>query len=248
MNANDITIVTLYGILRDAVANFPQNADSCKQLQSFRVLQLQRAVEIGTDSRGATYADRDTVYFYSRAWNRAKQSPNKIVADFPILTAFELNSQAPNGVFTDGAKMVYSVEVSVMDSYRDDCQSKPKSCESRSINMIFQDTEILLKKVLLHLGSTVLVKIGEEYKILSMRQIGSIIYADSSTEYEIIYDIGAMLQSQNKGGNGFAKVEMATERLFGTKTRINFAVSNCLQVDYPEKLECFLSLNDLQGC
>ena len=101
----DLTIESLYGILRDAAKYSPIDSDgrTCNQLQAFRVLQTERGGELSTPNMGATYADRDTVYFFSRSWDRAKQNPNNITAEFPALTAFELSSQLPKSAFDNQA-------------------------------------------------------------------------------------------------------------------------------------------------
>jgi hypothetical protein len=228
MTSNELTINSLYQLLRDCTEFYPANALQCKQLQTFRVLQLERGEELATDNKGAIYADRDTVYFYSRAWNRAKQNPNKIVADFPILTAFELNSDAPKGVFSNGAKVCYSIEVAVLDVYKEDCQTKPNVCKNRSINQIFAETERILFGVMDYLSKCYLVSInGSDCPVLmSMYQIQAGVTDGSVSTYNIVYDIGNRLANENKSTR-FTHVEMPTQRLYGTKTRLTFCVNNC---------------------
>jgi hypothetical protein len=97
MTHNDITLETIYSILKDCVRRYPETPGrQCKQPQTFRVLQLDHGAELLTNAMGAKFADKDTPYFYSRSWERQKHTPNNMTAEYPVLTAFELASDIPN--------------------------------------------------------------------------------------------------------------------------------------------------------
>jgi len=247
----DLTIESLYGILRDAAKYSPIDSDgrTCNQLQAFRVLQTERGGELSTPNMGATYADRNTVYFFSRSWDRAKQNPNNITAEFPALTAFELNSQLPKSAFDNQAKQIHTVEIAVMDVYKSDCQEKPESCESRSINQIFADTETLLLSSLQYLAGAVVAYTSANETPL----IYNLFYLEYLKEtgriewYNVNTEIGTRLASDNKGMT-ISKVEMPAQNLYGTRAVFNYAVTRCLTETYSKSYPQFDAVPQEVGC
>lgn len=247
----DITIETLYTILSDAAKYSPVNSDgrTCKQLQTFRVLQTDRGGDLSTPAMGAKYSDRNTPYFFSRSWDRAKQNANNITADFPALTAFELNSQLPKSAFDGQAKQIHTVEVAVVDVYKEECQSGPKSCDSRSINQIYMDTETLLLSALQYLAGAVIAttsandipELYNETYLQHLLEVGKI------SGYDKAVEIGTRLAADNKG-MAISKVEMPAQKLYGTRVVFSFAVTRCLTATYSKTYPNINAISHEGGC
>jgi hypothetical protein len=250
MTVFDLTINHLYAILRDAVKYSPTNSGgTCQQLQTFRVLQLDRGEELGVDGMGAKYSDRNTVFFFSRSWDRQKQNPNKITADFPVLTAFELSSELPKSAFENQSKQVHSIEVSVIDQYKEDCTSKSLGCDSRTINQIYSDTETLLFKALQYLAGAVIAYTPENETpaIYNVSQLEYLKNEGSISSYEVIKEIGAQLAGENKGMS-VQKVEMPTQKLYGTRVRFTFPIIRCNISEYAASYKTIQPISHESGC
>ena len=249
MTKNELSLEDFYQLCKNAVMSYPANAAKCQQLQTFKVLQIERGGELGTDNMGAALSDKNTPYFYSRAWERNRNNPNAITAEHPTLTAFELSGQYPNGVFNPSAKLCYNIELAVMDVYRDDCQTLPNGCESRSINQIYKDTALHLRAVINYLTSAAIVRInGMECNTLENTYLlDARVLSGDINGYDVIYNLGAKLANENKQAN-FVHVEMPAQKLYGTRIQVRYCVHNCIQTAFSSPCLDIADTNYLAPC
>lgn len=249
MTKSELGLEDFYQLCKNAVIAYPSGVGKCNQLQTFKVLQLERGGELGTDNMGAALSDKNTPYFYSRNWERNRHNPNNITAEHPTLTAFELAGQFTNGVFTNSAKVCYNIELAVMDVYKDDCQTLPASCESRSINQIYRDTAAHLRGVLDYLTGCAIVRInGVECNTLENRYLlQQRITSGEISGFNVVYDLGAKLANENKTAN-LVHVEMPAQKLYGTRIQIRFCVHNCISTPFTTSCLSLADATHLDGC
>lgn len=251
MTTFDITIESLFSILRDAAkySPLPDSGWKCGQLQTFVVRTTGNPGTLSTDSMGATYADRDTPYFFSRSWDRQKQNPNKITAEFPALTAFEVQSDVQRGAFQNVGKQVYLVEIAVVDVYKDDCQTKPASCESRSINQIFHDTEALLFAAMQYLSGAIIAYTDRNatHTVYNRDYLQYLVDNGRINWFEEVKDIGAAITSANTSLS-MRKVEMPAQNLYGTRVLFNFPAQICNNTSYSKTYPDFVPVVHEVGC
>lgn len=243
MTAHDVNLETLYSIILDAVRRYQSTPGmDCRQPQTFRVLQLDRGAELTTPAMGATLSDKDTPYFYSRTWERQKFNPNNITADFPVCTAFELSSDLPKGISETTIKQCYSVELSVLDVFQIKCDGKPY----RTINQIYADTEKILLNIVNYISGSIIATVGDVTGVYNRSVLNSLVACGEIAQYDEIYDIGGVLQSENKGGRT-VHVEMPTNNIYGTKMRLTFCIYRCLDVQFGG-INCVDPVNQFAGC
>ena len=251
MTTFDITIDTLYSILRDAAkySPLPDTGYRCGQLQTFVVRITGNPANLSTKSMGATYADRDTPYFFSRSWDRANQNPNNITADFPVLAAFEVQNDVQRGAFANVGKLMYLVEIAVVDIYKDDCQTKPVSCESRSINQIYHDTEALLFSAMQYLSGAVIAYTDRDstHRIYNTAYLQYLVDNGRIASFDVVKEIGAAITSANTSLS-MRKVEMPVQNLYGTRVLFNFPVQFCNDNVYLKTYPDFVPLSHEVGC
>lgn len=247
MTHNDITLETLYSILKDCVRRYPETPGrQCKQPQTFRVLQLDHGAELLTNAMGAKFADKDTPYFYSRSWERQKHTPNNITAEYPVLTAFEIASDLPNGLKAVGVFQSYSVEIAVLDVYADNCDVRPTSCDNRTINQIYADTETILLTVLDYLTYSVIATVGDVTGVYNTKLLDMWVQSGEIDSYDIVHDIGQTIRTANSSLRT-VHVEMAANKRYGTKVRLNFPAYRCFTTEF-QNVSCVDYVNQFQGC
>jgi len=156
----DLQLTDLYKALKDAVRYSPSvGTDKCLQLHTFRVLPNDGAIDMQAPNFGATTCEKDTVFFYSRAWERAGY-PTTIKVELPAVTAF-VQDVSLEGAFTSPEKPVYRVAITVWDAYQESqITSRCTGCAARHVEQIFLDTETLLMNVLRYLGNMVEAQIA----------------------------------------------------------------------------------------
>jgi hypothetical protein len=195
---------------------------------------------------GATLSDKDTPYFYSRAWERKKFTPNNIVADYPVLTAFELSSDLGRGIQESNIKQCYFLEVAVLDSFKNECDGKVGRCESRTINQIYRDTEIILLNALNYLSGCVIATVGDVTGVYNTAILDRLLSSGEIEQYDTIYDIGGKFQSENKEARTI-HVDMGTTDKHGTKIRVKVCVNRCLDIEFGG-VNCVDPVNQFDGC
>lgn len=151
-----------YAILKSAAAYYPPSTDRlpCKQLQSFKVFGIDRAIELTAPNAGATVQDKNGPYFYSRAWERSGYNPNEIVFDFPALGVVPLSIQ--KRIRAGNTRAQYLMQLSVISVKKDiaDCvgyTDEQIQCATRNVNQIYADCEKILGAVLTFLNNVVYV-------------------------------------------------------------------------------------------
>lgn len=247
-----ITYLDFLRICRDAVRLFPvvDAQRPCLQLQTFRVLSFQRGAELGTENLGAVPTDKDTPFFWSRAWHEAKYSPNALSFNWPALTVFEIFNETKSSPFGNGFTRAYRLEISVLDVYRSDCVDGSKTgCQARPINQIYLDTERLLDGFFAYLGKVVVASTSAKPTpaVYYEPWLKAQILAGAITDYAVKYRLDNTLATENKTV-GYSRVELPAQNIFGTKTQIVLKVSECPSVEYKTSLPEFGVLPFEAGC
>lgn len=241
----ELSITDIYRVLRDAVKYFPQSPDPvrvCRQLQTFRVLQRdpRTNAEVGTDTLGATPADKDSPFFYSRKWELSKFNPNALGFNYPVLTAFEMSNETVGSIFVGQYNRTYFLEFAVLDVYRPDkTKGRFDVCEARSINQIFLDTEFLLDSAIKYLGGAVIAttSIDPVEKVYFKPFLDEAVAQGDITSFDVKFHVGPMLSGLNPNLR-FVRVEYPAKSLYGTKVQIKFKTSNCETVTFnPDALD-----------
>lgn len=234
----NIQLTDLYRILRNAVRFFPQAVPvkMCAQLQTFRVLQRdpRTNAEVGTDNMGAVPIDKDSPFFWSRKWELAKNNPNDLSYNYPVLTAFELYNETNGDLLNGTVSRMYSIELAVLDKYvADVTKGSGRPCESRSINQIFLDTELLLDAAIKYLGGSVvaLTNVDPVEKIYFKPFLESAKLAGDIVSFEVRKELGPIFGADNRNLR-FVRVEYPGKNLFGTKVQLKMKVHNCPTIDF----------------
>ena len=247
MTYSDITLETYYSILLDAVRRYPATTGfDCKQPQTFRVLQLDHAAELQTPAMGATLSDKDTPYFYSRSWERKGFTPNNITADYPVLTAFELSSELDRGIKEKNITEYCFLGISVLDVLQNNCDGKHRGCESRTINHIFKDTKEILLNSINYLSGCVIARVGDVDGIYNIHLLKRLVDSGQIDNFDVIYDIGGVFQSDNKDART-THVEMGATNTYGTQIRVKARVNWCLDIEFAA-VNCVDPVNQFDGC
>jgi hypothetical protein len=195
---------------------------------------------------GATLSDKDTPYFYSRAWERKKFTPNNIVADYPVLTAFELSSDFTRGVIEKSMREYCFLEIAVLDSFKNECDGKVGRCESRTINHIFRDTKAILLNAINYISASIIARVGDVTGVYNRTILDRLLSSGEIEQYDTYYDIGDAFQSDNKEVRT-THVEMGATSTYGTKIRVKVRVDWCLDVEFGG-VNCVDPINQFQGC
>lgn len=248
----DISILDFYNIGRKAVQLSPIGSPPkpCLQPQAFRVLQRERGAELASDNLGAVPTDKDTPFFWSRKWHNNKYSPNALAFEFPILTMYEIIGITGSSPFSKGFKRSYTIEISVLDVYKDDCVGGTKTgCKSRPVNQIFIDTGIILDSILQYFGGVVGATTSADpvEKLYYLPWLVEQKLSGAISSYDVRYDLQNTLNANNKELR-FVRVERPTQKIYGTKTQVTFTTTNCLTTAYDESLPDFGLLSFEAGC
>lgn len=233
----NLTITDFYRVCRTGVRLFPATvpAKPCLRLNAWRVLQREPRLmhEVGTDTLGAVPTDKDGPFFWSRQWEDAKFDPGKLGYKYPLMTGFEIvNETSGTGTPFDGStSRVYTVELSVLDSFQPDACKKPTpgTCDGRPINQIFLDTELLLDAMLRYIGGTVIATTTADptEKVYNREYLA----AAHPGAHNITLDIGAVWKSKNPKFT-FTRVEFPAKNIYGTKTRFVFVADKCPSISF----------------
>ena len=248
----EISLTDLFRIGRTAVQLYPATSppQPCLQLQAFRVLQLARGSEVGTENLGAVPTDKDNPFFWSRKWHNNKYNPNAMAFEWPVLTMFDIVSETASTPFNAGFRRKYTIEISVLDIYRDDCVSGSQiGCAARPINQIFMDTGMLLDSVLQYFAGIVGATTSADpvEKLYYRPWLEAEKLAGNIASFNVTYDLQNRLTADNPVVR-YARVEKATQKIFGTKTQITFSTNNCPTIQYDSSLPDFGVLAFEAGC
>ena len=247
-----LSISDFLRVSRDAVRLFPlvDAQEPCKQLQTFRVLSQARGAEIGSATLGAVPSDKDTPFFWSRAWEEAKYSPNALTFDWPCLTMFEVFNETGGSIFGNGFTRSYTLEVSVLDVYRDDCvQGLDTGCKARPVNQIFLDTEELLDSFFQYLSNVVIATTSADAtpKVYYEPWLEAQVTALAISSYSLSYSLGNTLAALNRKTQ-YARVEFPTQKIYGTKAQVSFKAAICPTVEYETETADYGLLSFEAGC
>ena len=246
----DLSLIDFYWIGRVAVQLYPQNLETpCLQPQAFRVLQMERGSEIGTENLGVVPTDKDTPFFWSRKWHQNKYSPNALEYGYPLVTMYEIIGETQSSPFTNGFKRCYTIEISVLDIKRQDCADCDQDCNDRPINQIFLDTGTILDSILLYYGGMVRANTSIDLtpKLYSRPWLDNEKSRGMIDWYEVKHDVGASLNAANPNLR-FTRVERPTQQIYGTKTQVRFCTNNCPSITYDNVLEDFGTVAGAAGC
>lgn len=225
-------LTEFFSILKSAVRHFPANEMPCKQLQTFKVFGIDRAVELNTDNAGATIQDKNKPYFYSRKWEREGYNPNSITFELPALGVTQLSTikESKGG---KSLKASYLMQLAVIDVVRDtaECAGGPDGlydCAQRNVSEIFADCEAMMDTLIVFLMQVVKIRFetGQEawyYRpaIESAHQRGFV------PDYSEVAELAEYMQFDGRSAR-YDLVEVFTTSHYGVSVNIRLENIECV--------------------
>ena len=234
MNA---TLNDLYTALKQAVMFSPQYVAEgtgngkpwkCRQLQTFRVMQKERGGDVAAPNMGATICDKDKPFFWSRLWHESKYNPNKITFAYPALLLTELSFQV-NQPFQKQTERCYNFQLAVVDQLPEDCKDcNCQSCEKRTVNEVFADTEALLFDASYYVSQLrqAVLEPGGESGVWNTAYLAALKERGDINGYNIGADIGGLIATKSKGATAY-RVSVEATKIYGTAFNFTACFSNC---------------------
>ncbi len=254
MNA---TQTDFYNALKQAVMFSPQYVTpgsgngkvwKCRQLQTFRVMQKERGAELVSPNLGATICDKGKQFFWSRKWQESGYG-DPITFNYPalLLTELSFSTERP---FQKQTKRCYNYQIAVVDQHSDDCKTCAcESCEKRTVNEIFADTEALLFDAAYYLsqvrGAT--LQPGGETGFWNTVYLDHLKETGGISEYAPDADFGGMMGSWNKDVTAY-RIAVEANKIYGTAMNFTACFSNCEATEPNFNLPDFGVLARESGC
>ena len=128
---------TFYEVFQQFVRSYPKTDSKCTRPQSFIVLNDYD--DISKDNMGKTFLEKDSPYFYSKAWERSGFSKSKLSVDLPAMVVLDKGIEHKfSGTKRDG--ICLDLEIAFIESLDEDCiEKKCKGCKGRSIPEVQKD-------------------------------------------------------------------------------------------------------------
>lgn len=203
--------------------------EKCKGVRSFSVIQDMS--ELSTENLGKIICDKNLPYFYSLAWQAAGYNPSKIIFDWPLLTAFELDFQNRKR-FSRNSQRCYRIQLSVLDQYDKDCDKKKCSgCDARTINQIHDDTEAILQNYLSYINDAEFAVVDGTARLINTTYLNFLIANDLATTVERDKKLTNIYQNslrqENETISGFRREGIAASNVYGTVMTITVCLPYC---------------------
>ena len=145
-----MTITDFYEAIKKIVRTYPTMQLKCWQPQAFAV--LPEASDLNSPNLGKVICDKNRPYFYSKLWEAKGFTPNAIEYEFPLVVIYEENI-VKKKAFSNISKSCYSITLSVLDQYKEDCGKLGcVGCANRTKMEIYNDTEVILNQILQKIG------------------------------------------------------------------------------------------------
>ena len=252
------TISDFYSALKQAVMFSPQyvQPDSgngkvwkCRQLQTFRVMQKERGAELVSPNLGATICDKDKLFFWSRAWHENKYNPNNITFEYPALILTELSFSVEKA-FQQKTRRCYNFQIAVVDQQVDDCKTcNCQTCQKRTINEIFSDTEYLIFDALFYLSGIrqAVLSPGGNTGFWNTAYLDYLVENGNISSYDASADFGGLLNSTNKDLTAY-RVSVETTKIYGTAINFTACFQNCEATEPNFNIPDFGILASESGC
>lgn len=221
-----ITLTDFYKILKEFVRYYPDGI--CVSPQTFRAFQKGMALELSTSNLGALPTEKDSPFFYSKAWANKFYSPNALTFKFPVVGTLVLSTDVTDTTKRN-QKHCETIELMVLDVLSENCGTpKAQGCESRSINEIFADTKTTLSQAIWFLSGVVLATVngGATPKIYHVQALGEQKMAGEISSFEIKKRVGWDILAANQTLQ-FLKVEKPAQAIFGTSVVLKVCFLEC---------------------
>lgn len=247
-----------YNALKQSVMFSPQyvQPDSgngkvwrCRQLQTWRVMSKERGAELASPNLGATICDKGKPFFWSREWHENKYNPNNITFKYPALLLTEL-SFSTERAFQQNTKRCYSYQLAVVDIQTEDCKTCVcESCEKRTINEIYSDTEALLFSTLYYLSKVKYATLepGGETGYWNTDYLAHLKENGNISEFHPGADWGGLLNSQQATSYRVA-IQAMLSPVYGTAINFTACFHNCEATELNFNLPDFGILAAESGC
>lgn len=113
---------------------------------------LSSMANLNESNLGMIPRDKDLPHFYSKAWADLMYNPSKVSWGPPAVFLFETEGQIN---LNDPSYIMYNFELAVLDTPNSESELYVKAPgDDRSTQQIFDDTEIVLLKIMNHLMNT----------------------------------------------------------------------------------------------
>lgn len=245
-----LNITHFYTALGDAVRHSPPNTSGqkCKQLQTLRVQQLERGIELASQNLGATLCDKDKPFFWSRLWHERGYNPNSIEFQFPALVAFEIDEEVGSAFNRAGAERCFNIMLAVFDVFKDDCSAgNCPPCEGRTINEIFIDTANHLHYVLQYLSKCFVASDGANQIIIHADYLSSEQLAGRLTSYGTTKPLTVALGGEN-ATTTLVHREFPVDKIFGSSLSVQVCMGRCEAITPNFTIPSFATMAQEAGC
>lgn len=240
------TLPDIYAALRDSVRYYPKQEQRCQQPQTWRV--LQSLADASAPNFGATVCDKDKPFFWSRLWHEKSYNPNAIGFNFPVLYAFELDGSVQSPF--DNAKYIRVLQIGVIDALSDSADArKCVGCDSRTINEIQQDTELILVNCLDYLNNTRPYRI--DGNVTPVWANADFVSQGTAAQRFIADQAGAPILVPSFAPNSEAqmtRIDMSAVKMHGTAVTLRIVTKRCPEIEWNFTETDFGVLAQEAGC
>lgn len=150
MNKNEFL-----GLLKESVRYSPTITIGSNEIQMQTFGVLRSPAELVSESLEKTPFDKDKNYFFSRKWEAFNHNPNRIVFDYPILVAYDVNPRLQN-VFSGKGRKLTTFRIDCM--YPNFIKAGPeikKQCKNLLIPEIYVLADAFLQYVINYVKNAV---------------------------------------------------------------------------------------------
>jgi hypothetical protein len=240
--------IDIINALRSAVIFSPENELTCKQLQTFRVIEKGSGGIISAENFGATMCDKENPWFWSRLWAGNGYNPNAVTWEFPVLALIETSYTAKRPL-AQNSERCYEFNLSVLDIPSVDCGKwKCKGCKGRTINQVYEDTETLLFSALRYLAGLVEATLPDGTTgVYHVNHLDAMVAARTISGYTRGVNIGSVLESNIQNASAY-KTSLGAGGIVGNAINIQVCVKNCVVPEYNFNTPSFAALAHEAGC
>lgn len=245
-----ILIDDFYKLFNNAVRFYPITSLNCLRPQTFAVLDSMS--NLSTPNLAKVLCDKNKPYFYSRIWEDLKYNPSQLKFDYPLVVVFELNGDATD-LFSSRQKTCYNLQLMVVDSYKEEkCREcvDCNSCESRTINEIYRDTETILYNILSYLSDLIVTTSGLVLNLQHFNALNVLTPNSLTKDAAKSNKLNDGLRKSNLNNLSFRFEGKGVDNLYGTVINLKVCLDKCNDENMYNDIEILNNgeVNDIGCC
>lgn len=215
------SIEVFYRLLINFIKDYNtcSNCDNCLTPKTFAV--LSSLADLNSTSLGKEEKDKDLDYFYSQLWEN-KVYKGGVVFDWSLLAVWETEIKVENLFSNKKLNKFYNLQIGILDRYNMNSLKSSQGCEGRTIDEIYNDTQMVMEQLVDYLKKS-------RYNSLDELE-----YLPENTSAN---QFNRMLESNNRESS-FYKFDPTRERaissaaIYGTFLNLVIEVNSC--AEFPE--------------